>query len=62
MFQSRNRDAFGFKYTEAALQNARVGFQSRNRDAFGFKYRRLRSVRIERSKFQSRNRDAFGFK
>ena len=37
-FQSRNRDAFDFKTTEATAPNAPGNlFQSRNRDAFDFK-------------------------
>ena len=38
-FQSRNREAFGFKekVSPGVLDRFFEGFQSRNREAFGFK-------------------------
>ena len=61
-FQSRNRDAFLFKYAsleEKGIDNPQ--FQSRNRDAFLFKFSNA-TLKAKYTEFQSRNRDAFLFK
>ena len=63
-FQSRNRDAFRFKFSHN-MTTARHHpmFQSRNRDAFRFKMRINESPSVPIAEmFQSRNRDAFRFK
>ena len=62
MFQSRNRDAFLFKYPHYADYIGWLKFQSRNRDAFLFKTMRTFASVSSGFMFQSRNRDAFLFK
>ena len=48
MFQSRNREAFGFKKAVYALHPVErfPRFQSRNREAFGFKVKRQSNVDV----------------
>ena len=63
MFQSRNREAFDFKYIEQhpELEKA-ILFQSRNREAFDFKCKTWIHHPVTIGEFQSRNREAFDFK
>ena len=38
LFQSRNREAYGFKLDTSQYTDQSFSFQSRNREAYGFKF------------------------
>ena len=61
MFQSRNRESFGFYWMlTTSMTRTTLEFQSRNRESFGF-YLIQPAAKEPADEFQSRNRESFGF-